>query len=322
VIRYVCPHCQRVCESAEVLRGFTVMCLGCRQSVRVPLDSTEAGEPAPASSPPALGHIAAPSLPAPAPLRPSVPPASPPAIKPLPVAPKSALPPPIADQPPPNRRLIWMVLTGAVAVLLVAGGFYLWRWYDKRKIEKARVAAAKEREDLKNRIADNFTPQALGKLAAKTPAWKSELAPTPRLRGKVVVLSFTETVEQPGPATDDAAKRLDAPKLIGELFAKGKVDELMFELPDVRWAEGAGEVDTVVGVRWRKEPAESPAGAYRWRASAILLDRKDARVTAIKEFLGSPPTSIAEGKKVAGPKPYDELRDWLLAAEAARPPQP
>jgi hypothetical protein len=325
LIRYQCPHCQHVCETSDVLRGFPVYCLSCRQPTRVPSESTFTGEmpaatpqgaPADANSMPRHQPVVA-SAPA---VDSPKPPPSP--HKPI-EKPKPFVPP--ATTAVMAGRSSWMrpAVIGLIAVLVLAGGFFGWRWNSGRSAAKAELAAKQQDAARRQTISDNFDADAVHRLAAKLPKWDIALSPVPKLNGKLVVLSVTDATSAPAASDQD---------LIRELLEHGKFDELTFELPDSVWAEGIGELETIVGVRWNPEVAgvvkdgkivevtESRMTAeqkalpqvQRWHADVFILDLKSAKMTARKEFSGPLPTAPQPDKKASiGLRPIDEIVQWL-----------
>jgi hypothetical protein len=362
LIRYQCPHCQRVCESSDVLRGYAVYCLSCRQPSRVPNESTFNGEmpvaPTPVAAPTAKSGTPAPTASKPVAPAPHESAVLKPAIDSIPsqksmgtVAPSAPLPaPPPSDKQPSlaapqanlvaktqpvkftstvdaassRPRLLRLLLVVVIAAIVLGGGFYGWTWYGKSKAEKAKLAAKQKEESRRQTIADNFDADALHRLTAKLPKkWDVSLNPVPKLDGKAVVLSITDSSSASAKSDQD---------LIRELFVQGKFDELTFELPDSVWAEGMGELETVVGIRWYPETAgvfkdhklieatedhmsaeqKSLPQAQRWHATVFVLELKTAKMTARKEFTGQLPTGPSTDKKPSiGPRPIDEIIQWL-----------
>jgi hypothetical protein len=366
VIRYACPHCQRVCESADVMRGFTVICLGCRQPVRVPDEST-----APDSLAPALPPPPPPQAPKPldedldfVPPKPVVIP--PPVEVPRPeIAPHPAAPEPVVEKPKPappppkpemprmpmdsdqRRRLILFGVAAVVGLLIIAGGGLGYRWYSKRKARQNETAQDAESDERKLDIKANFTASALKRMGEKVKRWEIAPATQPKLKGKVIALSVRDAPDHarsfwnelggrwPIEADDDVA-------LIKELFDHGQVDDLTFALPNSLWADGPGEVGTIVGVRWQKElggfwrddklieadgrvfPAEFAEGpiAIRMRATVIILDRAAGQLVARATF----PGTLPKGKPAAGkpeapiPRPLGDVRKWLEQLDAGKVP--
>lgn len=354
MIRYRCPHCERVCESADVLHGFTVFCLGCRQAVKVPDESTIADEE-PASTPkfappepaplirtpdPASAPVPT-SAPLPAPVAPRLP-EPPPMKKPLPTPPFSK-PAPRLTKPAPNPRLlVRLVLVALFAIILIVAGQYGLKWNRKRQAAKADLALREKRRKLQDNIREGFGPAQLKRLASRNPTWNLVPAGPIRVKGKLVVLSVTEPTDGPqgfwaGLLARWPQRIADDASLVRDLFERGKLDEIMFDLPDERWAEGVGEVDTLVGVRWRKEIAGGYNGetlvemtprqalpqephALRWHVTVLLLDRATSQLVARQEFLGPLPKSPPAGDKkfALGAKPIEDVRQWLLSAESGK----
>lgn len=346
MIRYLCPNCGRRCESADVLRGFPVICLGCRSSIRVPEESTIPDDP--------LGPTETPS------------PVSPPTLSATPTGPRlasnhdvvttpasnsvSVISPPsprpkptirvATDRPrPPLRRLfVPIAVTAAVMLLLLGTGFVLLR---PRRPATSEDTATQTMA----RIRDNFTAPTLARLAAKHPAWRWDLAEKPRLSGKWVVLSV---VGLPEPTTfwdrllaswPGSSRSLES--LVDDLWRRGQVDDLILESNPERWAQGIGETDVIVGIHWWREAIglyrdgeriALPAGwsqvgeqqplALRWRAKGYVLDRTQSTVVAVRNFVGKPPAKPPAGnaRQAVGPRPEPEVRDWLKQLESAFEP--
>lgn len=345
VIRYRCPHCDKVCESADVMRGFTVYCLGCRQTTRVPDESTVEDDVPPAPrlappEPPPIVRVPEPLMVA-APLLAREP--EPVAVVSLPVKPPTVVErkPPIGAAASTNRRrLVYLALFGLLAIVLIVAGTFGMKKYRQRQEVRAELQRRQEREKLQDDIREGFGPDALRRIAAKTPKWDLTPQGPVRVKGKLVVLSVTENHDDPRGFWSELFARwpheiADDASLVRDLLERGKVDDLMFDLPDERWAEGAGEVDTIVGVRWRKEVAGTFNGAtliefterhgppreplaLRWRATVMLLERATGKLIARQELVGPLPKSPPAGdrKFALGMKPYDEVRQWLLKAES------
>lgn len=346
MIRYLCPNCGRRCESADVLRGFPVICLGCRSSIRVPDESTLPDElPVPTEtpsrvSPPTVSptqtgpRISSNNDVAATPVSTSASAISPPTPRP-----KPPIRPATDRTHPPIRRLfVPIAVTAAVLLLLLGTGFILLRPRRPATSDDAPT-------ETMARIRDNFTAQTLARLAAKHPTWRRDLAEKPLLSGKWVVLSV---VGLPEPTTfwdwllaswPGSSRSLES--LVDDLWRRGQVDDLMLESNPGRWAQGIGETDVVVGIHWWREviglyrdgerialppgwdqPLEQQPLALRWRAVGYVLDRTQSTVVAVRNFVGKPPAKppASNAKQAVGPRPEAEVRDWLKQLESAFEP--
>jgi hypothetical protein len=252
--------------------------------------------------------------------------------------------PPRAARSP--RRLIFLGALGLLAVLLVAGGGFGYRWYSQRKARQSEAAEQADLDDRKTTIRANFAPAALKRFAQKLPAW--EIAPTaePKLKGKAIVLSVNDAADRPRSFWTQFGSHWpidaeeDGADLIKDLFERGEADELTFKLSEYRWAGAPAEAATIIGIRWRKELGgvfvndklvEVDAGllspenagdlpiALRIRATVVVLDKAAARLVARRTVLGPLPTlKPAAGKKdVTGPRP--DVAQWLQRLEAGKP---
>jgi len=241
----------------------------------------------------------------------------------------------------PNRR--WIVRGGVLAllaVLLVAGGMFGRNWYRQRQETKARLASRAKMAALQDAIRENFNAAALKKLAAKPVQWNFTPTGPIRIKGKLVVLAVTEAADAPRGFWAALLSRWprsidDDAGLVHDVLERGDVDDLMFKLPDERWAEGIGEVDTLIAVRWSREIAGTFNGetlietsdrrgaprerlAMRWRATILILDRTEGQLIARQEFVGSLPKKppVSEQRVSTGSRPTEEVLDWLLKAES------
>jgi hypothetical protein len=251
-------------------------------------------------------------------------PPTPPAPAPKPAA--KPKPSPIVNAPTStgNRtRFVRLLLAVLILVMLIGGGVYGWRWYAKRKAANAATALKQKSEARRQAVIENFDADALHRLAAKAPKWTSAISSVPKLNGKAVVLSVTDS---------GAVTPKNDMELIKDFYDHGKFDELTFELPESAWAEGIGELETIVGIHWSLETAgvfkdgkvvevtekqmtseqKSLPQAQRWHATVLILDLKSGTLTARKEFTGPLPASLPAQKKAAsGPRPIDEIVQWL-----------
>lgn len=346
MIRYQCPHCGRRCESADVLRGFPVICLGCRLSIRVPEESTIPDD-VPAPSELALGPTKK-SLPTSNNSPPATPNRNVVADRALNSSPHvlptgSRKPPTTLPGPEPaptisRRPLVLIALTGATLLALAATWFVAFR-------RSGPADADGQRIETMARIRENFNQQTLLRLAAKHTDWRWDLADKPNLKGKWVVLSV---VGLPEPVTfwdrvlatwPGSSRSLEI--LIDDLWRRGQVDDLTFEATPERWAEGIGETDVVVGIHWWREVigvyrdgerialppgwpqiGDQEPSALRWRAVGYVLDRTNSAIVDVRNFIGKPPAKppTSSGKPAVGPRPEAEVRDWLKQIVSAFEP--
>lgn len=355
MIRYSCPHCGRRCESADVLRGFPVICLGCRQSIRVPEQSTVADDDGPTPKQPNASS-SSPNRPSGSPAAPQAATAS--SVAPPRVAAKYAKADVLRSSPAidasfdpgaegePARRWRWIIgFAGLALVAVIVSGIVALSRRTSRFPD-----AADETTQRAARIRENFNPQTLAKVAAKHPSWKFAPLDQPKLNGKWVILStdsFPELVTFWDRIVTmwQVMPRVWRDRWIDELWKRGQVDEMMFALDPARWAEGIGETDLIVGIHWWKETIAVHRGeqaipirdgwlsadgiadwpvSQRWRAVAYVLDRATATVIAWQEFEGKPPTRppSASRKRSVGPRPSAELLEWLRRLDAGQTTNP
>lgn len=349
MIRYVCPHCERVCESADVMRGFSVICLGCRQPVRVPAESTVADDTPAPPPPPRPRPPVAPSPPPPPPVAVEPPVVIPP--KPVVIPPPRAeVRRPVAPRPPGDpaarRRLVRLGVLGALVIVVLAAAGFGYRWYGKRKVRKEEAAQRAELDRRKDTVRGNFMARDLKKLGGKVPKWEIAPVELKKLKGKVIILSVTDEPNKPRSFWSNLAGRWplqadDGALLIKDLFERGQVDDRTFDFSDYLWAEGPSDVGMIIGLRFRKEVgglfidgnlveiepgivaaeyAGSDPVALRFNVTAIVLDPTAGRLVARRTFPGPlPPSKPAAGKnEVSGLLPAADITNWLRQLETGR----